>query len=109
MSLDLITAAFKTKTGSSSRKLILIMMADRADDSELCDVSYQQLADMCEMSRRSVIDHVAALQEAGLLTILQRDSNSTWLRPNFYRLTLSTPTQPTCLCHSRSATKGAGQ
>lgn len=68
MSMLLMVKAMKTKVGNPLRKLVLIKLADNANDNGECWPSYQHIADQCEISTRSVIRHVDALCEAGLLS-----------------------------------------
>jgi hypothetical protein len=72
MSIELMTKAFKARVGNQTRKLVLIKLADNADDKGRCFPSYQSIADACEVSRQSVITHVKAMQELGLLSIQKR-------------------------------------
>jgi predicted transcriptional regulator len=70
------------------RKLVLLKLADNASDQGECWPSYQHIADQCEISRRSVMNHVAALCESGLMRKETR-SGPKGNGSNFYRLTLS--------------------
>lgn len=67
MSMLLMVHAMKTKVGNPLRKLVLIKLADNASDDGQCWPSYQHIADQCEISTRSVMRHVDALCDAGLL------------------------------------------
>lgn len=67
-----MTKAFKAKVQNPLRKLVLIKLADNANDRGVCHPSYQHIADQCEISRRSVIEHVKVLQEMGVLTVKNR-------------------------------------
>lgn len=67
MSMELMTKAFKVKVGNPLRKLILIKLADNASDLGECWPSFRHIAEQCEISRRSVISHIDALCEVGLL------------------------------------------
>lgn len=67
MSMMLMVAALNTKVGNPLRKLVLIKLADNASDIGECWPSYQHIADQCEISKRSVMNHVEALCVAGLL------------------------------------------
>ena len=89
MSVALISKVFKIKVGNSTRKLILIKLADAAGDDGSCYPSYGYLAAVCELSKRSVMQHVAALEEMGYLKRIHRktptgDAN----RSNVYVITL---------------------
>ncbi|MDK9607081.1 helix-turn-helix domain-containing protein [Lelliottia wanjuensis] len=67
MSMDLMVQVMKVKLGSPLRKLVLLKMADNASDTGECWPSYQHIADHCEISRRSVVSHIAALCACGFL------------------------------------------
>ena len=78
------------KVGNSGRKLVLMMLADISDDNGRCFPSYQHLADTCEMSRRSVISHINALEADGLIKITHRKQKNDKLNcSNVYELTLN--------------------
>lgn len=67
MSMKLMAKAMEIKVGNPLRKLVLIKLADNASDQCECWPSYQYIADQCEISKRSVINHIAALCESGLV------------------------------------------
>ena len=90
MSFTMMAKAKPIKTGNSGRKLVLMMLADIADDTGRCFPSYQHIADVCEMSRRSVITHISKLVEADLLNVTHRKSKGEMLNSsNIYQLTLN--------------------
>jgi hypothetical protein len=72
MSIELMTKAFKARVGNQARKLILIKIADNADDSGCCFPSYQAIAHACEVDRSTVIRQVKAMQKLGILTVKKR-------------------------------------
>src|SRR5690606_14722781 len=88
MSMELMVQAMKVKVGNPLRKLVLLKLADNASDQGECWPSYQHIADQCEISRRSVMNHVAALCESGLMRKETR-SGPKGNGSNFYRLTLT--------------------
>lgn len=95
MSMLLMVQAMKTKVGNPLRKLVLIKLADNANDFGEAFPSYQHIADQCEIDRSTVRRHIKALEEAGFLRIEHREGpkgNSS----NLYYLNL-TPmgTEPT--------------
>ncbi|MFJ2713019.1 helix-turn-helix domain-containing protein [Pseudomonas sp. NPDC087346] len=99
MSMDLMVKVLKTKVGNPLRKLVLIKLADNANDQGECWPSYQHIADQCEIDRSTVRRHIKNLNEQGLLRIENREGpkgNSS----NLYYLTLwgvgteSTPVGP---------------
>ncbi|MDX1488279.1 MAG: helix-turn-helix domain-containing protein, partial [Acidiferrobacterales bacterium] len=87
MSMILMARAFGIKVGNASRKLVLLKLADNANDKGECWPSYQHIADQCEMSKRSAMNHIEALCEAGYVAKRSRKGvkgNST----NVYLLNL---------------------
>ena len=69
-----------------TQKLVLLMLADRHNkDTGQCNPSHDLLADDCGLTRRSVMEQVAKLAEAGYLSIRHRVSNNVSL-PNQYIL-----------------------
>lgn len=72
VSMILMAKAMQLKVGNPSRKLVLIKLADNANDKGECFPSYQHVADQCEISRRSVINHIDALCEQGLVRKVYR-------------------------------------
>ncbi len=73
MSMLLMVKAMQTKVGNPLRKLVLIKLADNANDEGECWPSYQYIADQCEISKRSVINHVKALEQSGIVRTIKRD------------------------------------
>lgn len=67
MSMLLMVKAMHAKVGSPIRKLVLIKLADNANDDGECWPSYQHIADHCEVSKRSVINHINWLCENGFV------------------------------------------
>lgn len=67
MSMNLMAKAMSIKVGNPLRKLVLIKLADNANDEGECWPSYQHIADQCEVSRSTVKIHIRALEDMGLL------------------------------------------
>lgn len=67
MSMELMVKAMNIRVGNSNRKLVLIKLADNANDLGECWPSYQHIADACEMSKSTVKAHVRELEKAGLV------------------------------------------
>lgn len=65
-------SAMNIKVGKPSAKLVLLKLADNANDKGECWPSFQNIADVCEMSRRSVIDQIDHLIGLGLITKTER-------------------------------------
>lgn len=93
MSMTLMARAMSIKTGNPIRKLVLIKLADNANDSGECWPSYQHIADHCECSKSAVRDHVDALIEMGILAKLNRPGikNGKGNASNVYTLNLDNP------------------
>lgn len=57
----------------STQKLVLIMLAERHNsDSGRCDPSHERLADDCGLTRRSVMDQIKKLEDAGYIRPMSR-------------------------------------
>lgn len=87
MSLMMMTQAFKVKVGNPARKLVLVKLADNANDHGECWPSYGHIAKECEMGKSTVRAHIKALADAGFLTIKNR-RNGELNQSNLYMLTL---------------------
>lgn len=68
MSMELMVRAMKMKVGNPLRKLVLLKLADNANDQGECWPSYQHIADQCEIGRSTVKSHIRALEEMGVLS-----------------------------------------
>ncbi|MGP4130086.1 helix-turn-helix domain-containing protein [Pantoea tagorei] len=89
MSMTLMAQAMKLKTGNPLRKLVLIKLADNASDQGECWPSISHIADECEISERSVQNHIQYLAEKNFLWIEFRKTNSGLNKSNVYHLTLN--------------------
>ncbi|QYJ79410.1 helix-turn-helix domain-containing protein [Shewanella acanthi] len=87
MSMELMVKAMKAKVGNPLRKLVLIKLADNANDSGECWPSYQYIADQCEIGKSTVRKHITDLAKAGFLSIESRKGPKGNLT-NVYTLTL---------------------
>lgn len=88
MSMRLMVQAMNCEVGNPARKLVLLKLADNANDDGVCFPSYQYIADKCEMSKRSAISHIDDLIKMGFVTKKARknkDGSST----NLYLLHLT--------------------
>ena len=96
MSMTLMARAMAIKTGNPIRKLVLIKLADNANDNGECWPSYQHIADHCECSRSAVRTHIDALIGMGVLTKENRMgiNNGKGNTSNVYYLNLDTPVPP---------------
>ena len=87
MSMRLMVLAMNCKVGNPARKLVLLKLADNANDDGICFPSYQYIADKCEMSKRSAISHIDDLIKMGFVTKKAR-KNKDGSSANLYLLHL---------------------
>ncbi|EPH2478584.1 helix-turn-helix domain-containing protein [Klebsiella pneumoniae] len=102
--MSLMAKAMGVKVGNSLRKLVLIKLADNANDKGECWPSYQHIADQCECSKSAVRNHIDALEDMGLIKRENRVgvNNGKGNTSNVYYLNLDvTPMPPksTGVCH----------
>ena len=84
------------EVGNPARKLVLLKLADNANDDGVCFPSYQYIADKCEMSKRSAISHIDDLIKMGFVSKKARknkDGSST----NLYLLHLTNGSENSAL------------
>jgi len=106
MSMTLMTQAMSIKVGNPIRKLVLIKLADNANDKGECWPSYQHIADQCEIGRSTVKAHIRALEEMGLVRREYR-KNGDLNQSNLFHLTFDKLTQSTT--ESSGASNDLGQ
>lgn len=87
MSARLIVKAMAARVGSPTRKIVLIKLADNANDAGDCWPSLQHIADDCEMTKRAVRNQINALIEMGLVSKKPRYHDNRQCS-NGYHLTL---------------------
>lgn len=86
--------AWQQTATSPAQKLVLVKLADSANDDGVCWPSLRTLERHLGMGKSSVDRHVKKLVEAGLMTVEQRNHTAGRRRSNLYRLgppTLSHP------------------
>nr|DAW37292.1 MAG TPA: helix-turn-helix domain protein [Caudoviricetes sp.] len=87
MSMRLMAQAMSIKVGNPLRKLVLIKLADNANDDGICFPSYQYIADVCEISKASARTHIDALIKMGFVSKKAR-KNKDGSSSNLYLLHL---------------------
>ena len=107
MSMILMVQAMKCRIGNPARKLVLIKLADNANDHGQCYPSYQHIADQCEISKRSVINHIKCLESDGLIKKIHR-KNEKGNTSNLYKLQL-TPGEKTAPEGVKNLHKGSAE
>ena len=78
-------AACEAKTGDALAKLVLISLANRADNNGECYPSLARIADDCETSESSVKRKLIVLEALGLITRLNRTVDG-MKTSNLYRI-----------------------
>ncbi|MFA9162180.1 helix-turn-helix domain-containing protein [Klebsiella quasipneumoniae] len=108
MSMTLMAKAMAIKTGNPIRKLVLIKLADNANDSGECWPSYKHIADHCECSKSAVRDHIDALISMGLLVKENRPGvkNGKGNASNLYCMKLDNPMPPKSIAPMPSESTG---
>ncbi|EPM2991052.1 helix-turn-helix domain-containing protein [Escherichia coli] len=67
MSMRLMVEVFHTEVGNPMHKLVLLKLADNANDNGECYPSYQHIAKQCEIGKSTAMRAIDALCEKGLL------------------------------------------
>lgn len=95
MSFKATTWAFEQKVGSALGKLILIKLADNANDEGYCFPGQAHIAEAVEASRETVSRQIKKLVERGFVEIVPRYENG-FRRGNAYRLQMDIQTENRC-------------
>lgn len=72
MSFKAMTWAASVKTPTSTQKLILLLLADRAGDDNTCFPSLKRIADDSCTSKRCVIENIKKLAANGFIFVEKR-------------------------------------
>lgn len=72
MSIHVLSRVWKLRLGSGTRKLVMLKLADNANDEGYCYPSIERIADECEISGRTLQRTIVDLERLGLLTVKQR-------------------------------------
>ena len=105
MSMNLTAQAMQIKVGNPIRKLVLLKLADQANDKGECWPSYSSIAEAAECSKRAAMTHIEWLAAHGFLRIEKRKISGNQNLSNIYHLTLqkgSVPSEPDSLGGSES-------
>lgn len=85
MAHKVVNWAYDQKLDNPLKKFVLVTLADGADQHGYLWKHYSTIAEMCNMSRRTVIRHVKQLEAEGYLIKENRDDNG-YFFSNVYRL-----------------------
>ncbi|HFI7320498.1 TPA: helix-turn-helix domain-containing protein [Escherichia coli] len=67
MSMRLMVEVFHTEVGNPMHKLVLLKLADNANDNGECYPSYQHIAKQCEINKSTAMRAIESLCKKGLL------------------------------------------
>jgi len=90
MSGKVVGWAMEQRTGSPVAKLVLVKLADNANEEGICWPSVPLIVEHTELSDRAVRKHLRALEEAGLISVESRNNNGQQIA-NVYRLAVPWP------------------
>ena len=82
MSFTAMAWASKQKVKSANQKLVLLMLANYADDEDKCWPSKKTLSEVCCMSKAAICTSILKLEEAGFLKVEKREGTSSIIRLN---------------------------
>lgn len=80
MSIIIMTAVWRESRSKGGARLVLLSLADQANDDGWCWPSVGTIADRCNISERAVQQHLRALEEAGELVRESRSGHSSRYR-----------------------------
>jgi len=92
MSVIHLSWAWQQSLGDPTTKLILMKLADGADESNRSWYSHQTLAKQCETSVSTVRRHLRLLREKKIIEIIPRH-NDKGQTSNYYQINMDTPGQ----------------
>ncbi|HGN0135973.1 TPA: helix-turn-helix domain-containing protein [Proteus mirabilis] len=75
MSMLLMAKAMQLQVGSTAQKMVLLKLADNANDKGECFPSYETIARHCEISRQSAINHIKRLCKKGFVRKVTRKTD----------------------------------
>ncbi len=87
MSIKMMFSAMQIETGNPVTKIVLLKLADNANDKGECWPSYENIAKVCEISKRTAMRHIDKLIEMGFLT-KQKRKGEKGNTSNLYNLSL---------------------
>lgn len=89
MSWDAIALAAKAKCQTPTAKLVLIMIANYADENFQSYPSYKKLSELCGCDERTIQRAIKSLVSDGMVTVQSRYGNDGKQTSNTYTITLS--------------------
>jgi DNA-binding transcriptional ArsR family regulator len=102
MSIALMTMVWKTSL-PSGQKMVLLALCDNANDQGECYPSVTMLAEKCSMGERTVQQHIADLEAAGIVTREMRTGRSTMYHINPRKICTPAKSAPPQISHPTPA------
>ena len=94
MSAKYTFAVYETIVGSATQKLILLKLADNANDDGIAWPGMDYLSKHCELSKSAILRNLKALEEKGFIRVKRRKSQDGKTNlSNVYQLTIGTSSQ----------------
>ena len=110
LSIKALNWAWEQPTSSSGQKLVLLALADHANDDGHCWPGMKRIADKCDMSARQVSTHVTNLEKAGILTTNRRMKDNNQYSTYDYQLNFASGSLlPVEADFQRNSTSGGQQ
>ena len=94
MSMMLMTQAMAAKVGNATRKLVLIKLADNANDKGICWPSLGTIAHLCETSRKTVQRHLKQLEADNFIKVKHRRKGNEPTSSLYFLLAANWPPMP---------------
>lgn len=94
--------ALKQSTGSASAKVVLLILANRANEVGICWPGYTSIGDQAELHRSTVIRHINHLEKNGFIRVENRPKMQT----NLYHLQTD---EVVAQCDQSQAATSSGQ
>jgi hypothetical protein len=91
MSIKVMSRCWDTPCGSHTKKLVLLALADNANDGGECFPSMETIARKCDLSEQAVRNWIKEMEEEKWLVV---DRSHKLKRSNIYALTPPTPLTP---------------
>ena len=82
MSIKVMQWAWEQAIFNGTRKLVLLALADRANDDGECWPGITSLADKCSIPRRTLIRALTDLEEQGFLSVQHRAGDGSGRKTN---------------------------
>lgn len=76
MSIKQLNTAWQTQTATHTQKLVLLALADNANDQGQCWPSVLTLAAKCQLTKQAVLKQIQGLERAGLLQTIRANGRS---------------------------------